>query len=129
MKNNHPFTLLTLCGVLGLSALLAPRARANEAPSGSFAIVDVRVFDGLRVLPEATVVVQDDLIAVVGSDAVIPDGLPVVDGTGATLLPGLIDSHTHSWDTALERTLVFGVTTHLDMFTATDWADSKRKEQ
>jgi dihydroorotase-like cyclic amidohydrolase len=41
----------------------------------------------------------------------------VVDGVGATLLPGLIDSHVHAMRAAnLTRALAFGVTTELDMF-------------
>ncbi|RKT53893.1 amidohydrolase family protein [Saccharothrix australiensis] len=40
----------------------------------------------------------------------------VVDGTGRTLLPGLVDAHTHVFDGSLARALEFGVTTELDMF-------------
>ena len=40
----------------------------------------------------------------------------MIDGTGKTLLPGLIDSHTHVWPGSLESAIVFGVTTELDMF-------------
>jgi imidazolonepropionase-like amidohydrolase/DNA polymerase III delta prime subunit len=40
------------------------------------------------------------------------------DDTGMTLLPGLIDAHTHIHATeALRQALAFGVTTELDMFT------------
>lgn len=43
--------------------------------------------------------------------------VPVVDGAGATLMPGLIDSHTHLWaELATTQSAVFGVTTALDMF-------------
>jgi hypothetical protein len=38
------------------------------------------------------------------------------DGTGQTLVPGLIDAHTHAWnEDQLRAALVFGVTTELDM--------------
>ncbi|HEY1585398.1 MAG TPA: amidohydrolase family protein, partial [Polyangia bacterium] len=44
-------------------------------------------------------------------------GATVVDARGRTLLPGLIDAHTHAYrDDALAQALVFGVTTELDMF-------------
>ena len=50
----------------------------------------------------------------------VPDrwrNLPVVDGAGATLLPGLIDAHTHTRTVAqLQDALRFGVTTVLDMW-------------
>ena len=42
----------------------------------------------------------------------------MVDGTGATLLPGLIGAHTHTRTVAqLQDALRFGVTTVLDMWT------------
>jgi imidazolonepropionase-like amidohydrolase len=46
-----------------------------------------------------------------------------------TLLPGLIDAHTHVFGDALEEALVFGVTTELDMFTEPRLAASLRAEQ
>jgi hypothetical protein len=48
-----------------------------------------------------------------------PAGVTVVEGSGRTLLPGLIDAHTHSWGSARRDALRFGVTTELDMFS--DW--------
>lgn len=42
----------------------------------------------------------------------------VFDGTGQTLMPGLIDAHTHvHGPDVLRQALVFGVTTELDMST------------
>lgn len=98
-----------------------PHAAAGAPPTtdNSFAIRGVRVFDGERVLPMANVVVRDGLIATVGADAGIPDGIDVLDGSGKTLLPGLIDAHTHSWGDARRDALRFGVTTELDMMG--DW--------
>ncbi|TDC75050.1 amidohydrolase family protein [Streptomyces hainanensis] len=76
-------------------------------------IRDVRVFDGERaVRGRADVLVDGETIAA-------PDGRPVdvvVEGAGRTLLPGLIDAHTHVFDGDLARALRFGVTTELDMF-------------
>lgn len=75
-------------------------------------IRDVRVFDGERTTARADVLVDGDRIAE-------PDGRPadtVVDGSGKTLLPGLVDAHTHSVDGSLAQALAHGVTTELDMF-------------
>src|SRR5262245_61382933 len=91
-------------------------AQPNQKTPTSFAIANVRVFDGEKVIPRATVVVKDGRIASVGADVQAPPATQTIDGAGQTLLPGLIDSHTHSFGNALERALMFGVTTSLDMF-------------
>ena len=43
----------------------------------------------------AVIVVRGDRIEQVGADVTIPDGARVIDLSGHTVLPGLIDSHTH----------------------------------
>ena len=108
-----------------LAAFLAPEAASGQ----DFAIRDVRVFDGQRVIESATVLVRAGVIETVAVDAPVPASLEVVDGTGKTLLPGFIDSHTHSSGDALEQMLALGVTTALDMFTEHTWAAARRKEQ
>jgi imidazolonepropionase-like amidohydrolase len=77
------------------------------------AITHARVFDGERVLEDHTVVIRGTTIAAVGG--AIPDGATVIDATGATLLPGLIDSHVHTSAAGLALALRFGVTTELEM--------------
>lgn len=102
----------------------APTPSRAESPpaaaANSFAIRDVRVFDGTRVIDRAHVVVRDGRIAAVGPNAAIPTGLAAIDGAGKTLLPGLIDAHVHSWGTAQADALRFGVTSELDMMG--DWS-------
>lgn len=57
----------------------------------------------------------DGILAVGEVD--VPAGATVVDGTGATLLPGLFDAHQHVLgERPLRRNADFGVTTALDMF-------------
>lgn len=98
--------------------------------SGPFAIEHVRVFDGTQVSSADTVVVQGGKIVAVGSGLEPPAGAQVVDGSGDTLLPGLIDAHVHVLDRdALKQSLVFGVTTALDMFMDWKLAQQIRKEQ
>lgn len=99
---------------LGAAFLVAAPAWA-QAPG--FAITGVRIFDGEKVTPQATVVVQGGRVTAIGPKAKVPAGLPVVDGAGKTLLPGLIDAHTHTFGAARTDAIRFGVTTELDMFT------------
>jgi imidazolonepropionase-like amidohydrolase len=83
-------------------------------------IHDVRVFDGEKVLPRADVLIENDHIAQVVEG---PNDLRAdvrIDGTGRTLLPGLIDAHTHAFDGSLAQALTFGVTTELDLFAMPD---------
>src|SRR3954466_3637624 len=70
------------------AVVVAPR------DGNSFVVRDVRVFDGQHVIEHANVVVRAGRITAVGHDAP-PADLPAVDGTGRTLLPGLIDAHAH----------------------------------
>lgn len=128
---------LVIAGVVGAKPAPPPQAAAAptastarpSASAGSFVIRDARVFDGSRTLPRASVLVQDGRIAAVGADISVRAGVDIIDGSGRTLLPGLIDAHTHTFGDALERALVFGVTTELDMFTDHGQAARWRAEQ
>jgi imidazolonepropionase-like amidohydrolase len=111
-----------------LAGSFAGAARAQD-PTTPYAIINVRIFDGTRVIPKGTIVFQGNRIAAVGAGVLPPRGAEIIDGTGDTVLPGFIDSHNHNWGESLRRALVFGVTTELDMFTATDFARDRRAEQ
>jgi len=81
------------------------------------AIKDVRVFDGQKVMPQASVIIASGRIKAIGKNIALPPGAEIIDGRGKTLLPGLIDSHVHVISAqALEKALIFGVTTVIDMF-------------
>jgi imidazolonepropionase-like amidohydrolase len=109
-----------------LVSLVASRVRADEAPipsvtvaaqrSQTFVVRNARVFDGLHVVTATDVFVQRGVIKAVGKKLAVPAGVTPIDGTGRTLLPCLIDAHTHSYLTARRDALRFGVTTELDMF-------------
>lgn len=118
--------LLALCLFGGHHG--STRSEAAERP-GVFAVVNVRYFDGARMVRRGTVVVDGGRIAAAGPKVKPPRGAEVIDGAGATLLPGFIDSHTHTFGPDLERALVFGVTTELDMFTDPASARALRAEQ
>ncbi|HKR63953.1 MAG TPA: CIA30 family protein [Thermoanaerobaculia bacterium] len=90
---------------------------------------NARVFDGTRVVEGTDVLVHDGKIARVAKNIAAPKDAQVVDATGKTLLPGLIDAHTHAYGDALEQALMFGVTTELDQFTDARMAAAMREEQ
>ncbi len=79
----------------------------------SFALTNVRVFDGNGLTEPTTVFVENGLIADETSSNT------TIDGRGLTLLPGLIDSHIHLDDIQnLKDAVRYGVTTMLDMTTS-----------
>ena len=65
---------------------------------------NVRILDGTGTMPYAgSVLVQGKRIRTVGrsSAALAPNGATVIDGAGATLMPGMCEAHTHfSWNDA-----------------------------
>jgi imidazolonepropionase-like amidohydrolase len=78
---------------------------------------DVRVFDGKAAHEHRSVLIVDGTIKDADFHGAAPAGARVVAGQGRTLLPGLIDSHTHVFRKP-EMPLLFGVTTEVDMFTS-----------
>lgn len=93
----------------------APEA---EGAATTFVVTGARVFDGEKHHAPMDVLVRDGVIEAMGTLPEVSDDVPRVDGTGATLLPGLIDAHTHTREVEqLKRAARFGVTTVLDMFT------------
>lgn len=115
-------TILIILGLVsGLAALiwaLPSPSVPHPQVSRILALTDVRVFTEEGVSEPQTVLIQGGRIAALGVDIAIPQDAMRLDGTGLTAIPGLIDAHTHTWGAGLEETLKFGVTTHLDMFTA-----------
>lgn len=97
--------------------LAAGLACAAAAQASTTLIQDVRVFDGKAAHEHRSVLLNDGVIANADYRGAAPAGARVVSGAGRTLLPGLIDAHTHNYR-HLELPLLFGVTTQVDMFTS-----------
>ena len=82
------------CRACALGALLAAPAPAAD----SLYLTNARLFDGTGapVRDRAAVLVENGVVARVGdSGDAAPDGVPVLDLAGRTLMPGLIDAHAH----------------------------------
>ena len=87
------------------------------------AITNARIFDGEREIGGQTVLVDGVCIKNVGGE--VPSGASLIDARGATLMPGLIDSHVHTDMEGLHDALLFGVTTELEMMG--HWSRKERK--
>jgi imidazolonepropionase-like amidohydrolase len=110
-------------------ALLLASAAMLQGAQPTF-IQNARVFDGVRMLPRANVLIVDGKIEALGPDLRPPAGAKIIDVTGNCLLPGLIDAHAHIQSPDdLKTALNFGVTTYLDMFTLHSLAAAMRAEQ
>jgi len=144
-------------GLAFMLAMLMAEASAADmaADAGSIALRCGTLIDGVSGVARGptTIVIVDGRIADVAAGAPVPDGLEVVDLSGYTCLPGLIDMHTHltdqPGDTAdlsvyyqrtLEEqlvlarqnaraTLLAGFTTVRDVGTYIGWADRTLRDE
>ena len=57
--------------------------------------------DARTVLRDADVLVVDDRITAVGPALEVPEGTQEVDARGGVVMPGMIDTHRHMWQTAM----------------------------
>ena len=121
--------LIATLALVVLLPMTLEAAHAQAPTDGEFVIRDVKIFDGTHAIEKVQVWVAGGKIKAVGTDVKAPATIQAIDGHGDTLLPGLIDAHTHTWGDALKEALVFGVTTELDMFTDHNYAAQIRSEQ
>lgn len=79
----------------GFSATAFAQEEADAPPPILFTNVDV--FDGFspELIEDANVLVEGNVITQVSTDPIEAEGAFIVDGTGKTMTPGLIDMHQH----------------------------------
>ncbi|KIW99287.1 uncharacterized protein Z519_00950 [Cladophialophora bantiana CBS 173.52] len=94
----------------------------------SFIIKNVRLFDGENIHEDASVLVEDGIIKQVQQDIEKP-GVPIFSKPGHTLLPGLIDAHSHPYRESRlsEQAFRFGITTLMDMHNLHDNAVQQKQ--
>ena len=127
-----------------LALFLAALLLSAPAVADTLLLRPARVFDGVNPVPHEgwSVLVEGDKIAAVGPNLAAPAGARTIDLPGATLLPGMIEGHSHlflhpyneaKWDDQVlheplalrtaravvqaERTLDAGFTTERDLGT------------
>src|SRR5262249_55721568 len=85
---------LALCMILMCSLLAVAAAPAHARP---VVLKAARLFDGRgdQLSRPGVVVIDGDRIVAVGSGAAVPADAEVIDLGDATLMPGLMDAHTH----------------------------------
>jgi imidazolonepropionase-like amidohydrolase len=111
---------LLVLSIVGAGPPANPRA---------FVIRHVRVFDGQRLLSARDVLVADGKIRAIGTRLRTPPGTMEIDATGQTLLPGLIDAHTHDWGESAKQALRFGVTTELNQAAPLPYLTGRKRAQ
>lgn len=93
---HRPSTLLQRF-VASLLCLACSAWSAAQTPADLTYIKAGRLFDGRsdKLLSNVVVIVQGQKILQVGTDLAIPSGANVLDLSDLTVMPGLIDAHTH----------------------------------
>ncbi|GAA4049928.1 amidohydrolase family protein [Parerythrobacter jejuensis] len=80
----------------GISLAMTQRA---AKPSGTVAITGARILtmtgEGAGAIDNGTIVIEGDRIVAVGADVAVPAGATMIDASGKTIMPGLVDAHAH----------------------------------
>src|SRR5262245_28371192 len=64
---------------------------------GSVVTMDARIGD----LAQGDVLIEDDRIAAVAPALPVPDGAEIIDAADTIVMPGLVNAHVHTWQSAL----------------------------
>ncbi|MEI6669999.1 MAG: amidohydrolase family protein [Acidobacteriota bacterium] len=99
MKYLRVLTILLVMAVSGVAGQTPPKVEVRPDAAASVLLKPARVFDGVTPQPHEgwVVLVAGNKIAAVGAagDVKAPAGTRTIDLSGMTLLPGLIDAHSH----------------------------------
>jgi imidazolonepropionase-like amidohydrolase len=94
--------------VLGLGLLPVVSAAQNTRPGGPVTAIRAGKFIDVvagRSLTNVTILVRGKTIEAVGGSVKVPDDATIIDLSSMTVLPGLVDCHTHLADLAVAEPL------------------------
>ena len=123
-----------LCCLVGLLLctleLFGFSAQNPDRTTNTLIITGGSLIDGIHSYPiaDVTIVIEGNLIKEVLTKT--PTPLPsgeVVDATGKSILPGLIDSHVHYRDYQPPLYLAFGITTVFDLGNPVKWIQAQAR--
>lgn len=111
----------------------------SDVPNGMLALKGARIITmkGSEVLEEGTILIENNKIKAIGkaADVAIPENAKVINVTGKTIMPGIVDVHAHlrtspdgispQSDWSYMANLAFGVTTAHDPSSNTEMVFSQ----
>lgn len=98
----------------------------SDLPEGKIAITDARIITmkGDEVIEHGTIVIEQNKIVSIGTNVSVPADAKVINASGKTIMPGIIDVHSHlrsspdgvspQQDWSYYANLAYGVTTSHD---------------
>ena len=96
MPKVHPRLIVALCTLSFVALCITSEADAQRSAIDTYAITNARIVTvSGPIVERGTVVIRNGLIAAAGANINPPPDARVIDGTGLTVYPGLIDSYTN----------------------------------
>src|SRR5439155_1311475 len=133
MKRTRRIVLLAVFAL----CLGSARAQQTTPPTTGGRSPDVLVLQGGLLidgtggatLQDPVIVLQAGKILRVGrkGQTAIPAGAAIIDTSGKTIIPGLVDSHVHLDDSELPHFLYWGVTTIGDTGNVPSWIHAQKQ--
>jgi 5-methylthioadenosine/S-adenosylhomocysteine deaminase len=84
--------------------------------------------DAHHVAENADLLVEGERISAVGPALPVPEGTVEIDGTGGIVMPGMIDTHRHMWQTAMRGYGADWTLTQYFVWNYLQWGKSFRPE-
>ena len=96
MPKVHPRRIVALCTLSLIVLCVFRNADAQRSAIDTYAITNARIVTvSGPVVERGTVVIRNGLIAAAGANVSTPPDARVIDGSGLTVYPGLIDAYTN----------------------------------